>query len=119
MLPLVGVIDSARSQLVMESMLDEIQATNARVTIIDIMGVAAVDSAVANHLVKISQAVRLMGCEGIVSGMSPAVAQTIVQLAIPLGNMITTVTLKDALVRALDILGLEVTLKDKSRPASV
>ncbi len=115
MLPIVGVFDSFRSQQVMEAMLNEIKAINARVAIIDIIGVAAVDSAVANHLIKISQAVRLMGCDCILSGMSPAVAQTVVQLGVPLGTMITTVTLRDALIRAFDMLGLAVMPK---RPRS-
>ncbi len=115
MLPVVGIVDSTRSQQMMEMSLKEIQAHDARIMILDILGVHAVDSAVANHLIKITQAARLMGCDCVISGMSPAVAQSIVQLAIPLGEIVTRVTLRDALAHAFDKLGLTVTAKSSER----
>ncbi|VEB40817.1 Stressosome protein rsbRA [Chromobacterium violaceum] len=71
LLPIVGIIDSQRSQGIMEGILSKISTTRARVFIMDISGVAVVDSAVANHLIKITKATQLMGCESLVSGLSP------------------------------------------------
>ncbi|MBF0226509.1 MAG: PAS domain-containing protein [Desulfobacterales bacterium] len=110
-LPVVGVVDSARAQQMMETMLKKITETSSKVIILDIQGVAAVDTAVANHLIKIAKATKLMGCRCIVSGISPAVAQTIVQLGIDLGEIITNSTLEDALSDAFSLLNLEVTKK--------
>lgn len=100
MLPLVGIIDSKRSQDVMNSILSKIAQTQARICILDISGVAVVDTAVANHLIKISKATRLMGCECNFSGISPAIAQTIVELGIDVGSIRTNSNLKDALNHA-------------------
>lgn len=107
-LPVVGVIDSLRAQQMMETMLTKITETSSKVIILDIQGVAAVDTAVANHLIKITKATRLMGCRCIISGISSAVAQTLVHLGIDLGDVITHSTLQDALAEAFSILNLMV-----------
>lgn len=104
-LPVVGVVDSQRAQQMMETILTKIAETSARVIIMDIQGVAAVDTAVAHHMIKITKATKLMGCECIVSGMSPAVAQSLVQLGVILDTVRTTATLKDALQESLAQLG--------------
>jgi rsbT co-antagonist protein RsbR len=110
-LPVVGVVDSMRAQHMMDSMLSKIAETHSKVIIMDIQGVAAVDTAVANHLIKITRATKLMGCECILSGITPAVAQTIIQLGIDMDNIKTKSTLSDGLAEAFTILNLEV--KDK------
>lgn len=99
--PLIGTLDSARSQVVMESLLDAVVAQQARFVILDITGVPTVDSLVAQHLMKTVAAARLMGAECIVSGIRPAIAQTIVHLGIDLGSVITRASLADALGHAL------------------
>ncbi len=106
-LPVVGVIDSVRAQQMMDVMLTRIAETACKVIILDIQGVPAVDTAVANHLIKIVKATRLMGCEPIISGISPAVAQTIVHLGIDMGAK-TNATLRDALADAFDSIHCEV-----------
>lgn len=107
-LPVVGVVDSLRAQQMMNTMLTKIMETAAKVIILDIQGVAAVDTAVANHLIKIAKATKLMGCRCIISGISPAVAQTLVQLGIELGEISTNSTLQDALSDAFKLMDLEV-----------
>ncbi|HOO74574.1 MAG TPA: PAS domain-containing protein [Tepiditoga sp.] len=107
-LPVVGVVDSIRAQYMMESILNKITETYSKVIILDIHGVAAVDTAVANHLIKITKASRLMGCECILSGISPSVAQTIIHLGIDMTSISTKATLSDALSEAFSILDLEV-----------
>ncbi|MDF0605202.1 protoglobin domain-containing protein [Neisseriaceae bacterium TC5R-5] len=106
LLPIVGIIDSLRAQSIMEGILSKIAATRSRVFIMDISGVAVVDSAVANHLIKITKATRLMGCESLVSGLSPAIAQTIVHLGIDTEEISTFATLRDALEEAFRLVGL-------------
>lgn len=113
-LPIVGVIDSMRAQNMMETMLQRITETSAKVIILDIQGVAAVDTAVANHLIKITKATRLMGCQCIISGISPAVAQTIVQLGIEMSDFCTKANLSDALSAAFDLLSLTVIKRPKT-----
>lgn len=108
-LPVVGVVDSARAQQMMNTMLTKITETSAKIIILDIQGVAAVDTAVANHLIKIAKATKLMGCKCIISGISPAVAETIVQLGIELGDIATNSTLQDALSDAFGFVNLQVT----------
>ncbi len=103
-LPVVGVVDSLRAQQMMTTMLKKIMETSAKVIILDIQGVAAVDTAVANHLIKIAKATKLMGCRCIISGISPAVAETLVQLGIELFEISTNSTLQDALADAFAIL---------------
>ncbi|HRX57744.1 MAG TPA: PAS domain-containing protein [Eubacteriales bacterium] len=112
-LPVVGVIDSMRAQNMMETMLNRIVETYSKVIILDIQGVAAVDTAVANHLIKITKATKLLGCECILSGISPAVAQTIINLGIDMNAIKTKSTLSDALLEALEIIDLEVTQKQR------
>ncbi len=107
-LPVIGVIDSVRAQYMMDSILNKILDTSSRVIILDIHGVAAVDTAVANHLIKITKATKLMGCECLLSGISPAVAQTIIQLGINMSTIQTSSTLSDALKKAFSILELQV-----------
>jgi anti-anti-sigma regulatory factor len=107
-LSLSGVVDSVQSEQVMDVALDEISASRAKIFILDIRAVAAVDTAVANHLIKITEAASLLGCECVISGMSPAVAQSLVQLGISLNNVVTRVTISDALSYAFDHLKLQV-----------
>jgi PAS domain S-box len=110
-LPVVGVIDSMRAQYMMESVLNKILQTYAKVIILDIQGVAAMDTAVANHLIKITKAAKLMGCECILSGISPAVAQTIIHIGVEMSEVNTKTTLQDALLAAFSLLELEVRKK--------
>ena len=99
--PLVGTLDSARTQLVMEKLLDTLVATGADHAVLDITGVATVDTEVAQHLLKTVSAARLLGAECIISGIRPQVAQTIVSLGIEFGDIATKATLADALAHAL------------------
>jgi methyl-accepting chemotaxis protein len=95
--PIVGIVDSKRSVDIMNKALSSIADTRASTLLLDIGGVAVVDTAVANHLIKIAKAAVLMGCETIISGISPAIAQTIVELGIDLGSIQTTSTIEAAL----------------------
>ena len=115
-LPLIGTLDSARTQVVMENLLQEIVATGSGIAILDISGVPAVDSLVAQHLIKTVSATRLMGGECIISGIRPEIAQTVVQLGIDLSQVITKATLASALRYAFGMLKIEVrkTQKDRS-----
>ncbi|GGW70992.1 hypothetical protein GCM10010503_55480 [Streptomyces lucensis JCM 4490] len=115
--PLIGTLDSARSQIVMESLLEAIVDQRARYAILDITGVPTVDSLVAQHLMKTVAAARLMGAECIVSGIRPAIAQTIVQLGIDLGSVLTRASLADALAYALSRQGIEVSRADAGASA--
>ncbi len=105
-LPLIGTLDSARTQVVMESMLDAIVKTNSRIAIIDITGVPTVDTVVAQHLLKTVTAARLMGADCIISGVRPQIAQTIVHLGINLMDVTTKATLSAAFLLALQRLGI-------------
>jgi len=107
-LPLIGTLDSARTQVVMESLLQKIVETGAGIAVIDITGVPTVDTLVAQHLLKTVAAARLMGAQCIISGIRPQIAQTIVHLGVDLGDVITKATLADALAVALDKMGLAV-----------
>jgi rsbT co-antagonist protein RsbR len=107
--PLVGTLDSARTQLVMEKLLETLVATGAEHAVLDITGVPTVDTEVAQHLLKTVNAARLLGAECIVSGIRPQVAQTIVALGIEFGDIATKATLADALAHALKRSGLTVT----------
>jgi rsbT co-antagonist protein RsbR len=106
--PLVGTLDSARTQLVMEKLLDTLVATGADHAVIDITGVATVDTEVAQHLLKTVTAARLLGAECTISGIRPQVAQTIVSLGIEFGDIATKASLADALALALRQAGLKV-----------
>jgi rsbT co-antagonist protein RsbR len=108
-LPLIGTLDSARTQIVMESLLQKIVETGAGIAVIDITGVPTVDTLVAQHLLKTVAAARLMGAECIISGIRPQIAQTIVHLGVDLNDVITKATLADAFSIALKRLGLTVT----------
>ncbi|MEU9234059.1 STAS domain-containing protein [Streptomyces subrutilus] len=103
--PLIGTLDTARTQVVMESLLQAIQQHEARVSIIDITGVPTVDTAVAQHLMQTVNAVRLMGADCVISGIRPSIAQTIAQLGIDLGGILTRATLADALAEAMKMTG--------------
>jgi len=100
-LPIIGTLDSARTQVVMESLLTEIVASGSSVAILDISGVPTVDSLVAQHLLKTVSATRLMGAECIISGVRPQIAQTIVHLGVDLQGVTTKANLADALALAL------------------
>ena len=100
-LPMIGTLDSARTQIVMESLLQRIVQTGAEVAIIDITGVPTVDTLVAQHLIKTVTAARLMGADCIISGIRPQIAATIVHLGVDLSNVDTKATLADAFRLAL------------------
>jgi rsbT co-antagonist protein RsbR len=108
-LPIIGTLDSARTQVVMENLLQTVVATNSKYAIIDITGVPTVDTLVAQHLLKTITAARLMGAECIISGVRPQIAQTIVHLGINLEDVITKAKLSDAFALALDRSGRMVT----------
>jgi rsbT co-antagonist protein RsbR len=105
-LPLIGTLDSARTQVVMESLLQSIVQTNSKIAIIDITGVPTVDTVVAQHLLKTVTAARLMGADCIISGVRPQIAQTIVHLGINLLDVTTKATLSDAFSVALKKAGV-------------
>lgn len=113
-IPLIGTLDSNRTQVVMESLLSTIVATNSKVAIIDITGVPAVDTLVAQHLLKTITAAKLMGAECILSGIRPQIAQTIVHLGINLSEVITKASLADALALALQKTGKAVVRVDRA-----
>jgi len=104
-LPMIGTLDSARTQVVMESLLQRIVETGAEIAIIDITGVPTVDTLTAQHLIKTVTAARLMGADCIISGIRPQIAQTIVHLGVDLSTVITKATLADAFRRALEMTG--------------
>ncbi|NVI93173.1 STAS domain-containing protein [Actinomadura sp. BRA 177] len=104
--PLVGTLDSARTQVVMETLLESLVDTGSRFAVIDITGVSAVDTEVAQHLLKTVMAARLMGTECVISGVRPQIAQTIVALGIEFGDIVTKADLADALAYTLRRSGL-------------
>jgi len=106
--PLIGTLDSARTQLVMEKMLDALVTEGAEHAVIDITGVPTVDTEVAQHLLKTVMAARLLGAECTISGIRPQIAHTIVSLGIEFGDIATKATLADALGHALKQSGLKV-----------
>jgi rsbT co-antagonist protein RsbR len=108
-LPLIGTLDSSRTQVVMQNLLEAIVAKTASIAIIDITGVPTVDTLVAQHLLKTVAAARLMGAECVISGIRPQIAQTIIHLGVDLGNVATKATLATALQISLRKLGLAVT----------
>lgn len=107
-LPIIGTLDSARTQVVMENLLQNIVETGSTIAILDISGVPAVDSLVAQHIIKTVAATRLMGAECIISGIRPEIAQTVVHLGIDLSNIMTKATLAHALKHAFAMLRLDV-----------
>jgi rsbT co-antagonist protein RsbR len=110
-LPLIGTLDSARTQVVMETLLQAIVTTGSSIAIIDITGVPIVDTLVAQHLLKTVAAARLMGADCIISGIRPQIAQTIVHLGVDIADVLTKATLADAFAIALSRVGLTVTKK--------
>ncbi len=104
-LPIIGTLDSARTQVVMENLLQAVVSTNSKFAIIDITGVPTVDTLVAQHLLKTITAARLMGADCIISGVRPQIAQTIVHLGINLEDVTTRAKLSDALALALQMSG--------------
>ena len=108
-LPMIGTLDSQRTQVVMESLLQRIVDTGSEIAIIDITGVPTVDTLVAQHLLKTVTAIRLMGADAIISGVRPQIAQTIVHLGLDLQGIVTKANLADALALALKRTGLTVT----------
>lgn len=107
-LPMIGTLDSQRTQVVMESLLQRIVDTGSEIAIIDITGVPTVDTLVAQHLLKTVTAIRLMGADCIISGVRPQIAQTIVHLGLDLQGVVTKANLADALSLALRRLGVTV-----------
>jgi rsbT co-antagonist protein RsbR len=107
-MPIIGTLDSSRTQVVMENLLQEIVLTSSSIAILDISGVPAVDSLVAQHLIKTVSATRLMGAECIISGIRPEIAQTVVHLGIDLSGIVTKATLASALRYAFAMMQLEV-----------
>lgn len=107
-LPLIGTLDSARTSVVMESLLERIVATGSEIAIIDITGVPTVDTLVAQHLLKTVAAARLMGADCIISGIRPQIAQTMVHLQIDLSAVTTKATMADALKTALTRVGVRI-----------
>lgn len=115
-LPLIGTLDSARTQIVMEALLQRLVETGSNIAIIDITGVPTVDTLVAQHLLKTVTAARLMGAECIISGIRPQIAQTIVHLGVALGNVTTKATLADAFQVALQRAGVSLVRTSAASP---
>lgn len=107
--PMIGTLDSNRTQLVMETLLEQIVTTGSSIAIIDITGVPTVDTLVAQHLLKTVTAIRLMGADCIISGVRPQIAQTIVHLGIDLQGIVTKASLADALALAMRQTGFVIT----------
>jgi rsbT co-antagonist protein RsbR len=110
-LPLIGILDSGRTQIAMESLLQSIVETGSEIAIIDITGVPSVDTMVAKDLIKTVSAVRLMGAQCIISGIRPQIAQTMVHLGVAFGDVVTKATLADALAYAFKQTGVSVSRK--------
>jgi rsbT co-antagonist protein RsbR len=117
-LPIIGTLDSARTQVVMENLLQTVVSTNSKFAIIDITGVPTVDTLVAQHLLKTITAARLMGAECIISGVRPQIAQTIVHLGINLEDVTTRARLSDAFALALKMSGRTVVRQASQAAAS-
>jgi rsbT co-antagonist protein RsbR len=113
--PLVGTLDSARAQVVMEKLLQNLVDTESTYAIIDITGVPAVDTQVAQHILKTVVAARLMGAECVISGIRPQIAQTIVTLGIEFGDIATKASLADALVHAMRVNGVDIVRRPAHR----
>jgi rsbT co-antagonist protein RsbR len=115
--PLIGTLDSARTQVVMEKLLQTLVDTGSEYAVIDITGVPAVDTEVAQHLLKTVMAARLMGANCVISGIRPQIAHTIVTLGIEFGDIVTKATLADALAYVLRKSGVEIATKARTRIA--
>ncbi|MGB1880926.1 MAG: protoglobin domain-containing protein [Gammaproteobacteria bacterium] len=108
LLPLIGVMDSERTREIMNRTLSSISLHNARVLVLDISGVGVMDTGVANQLIKITRATGLMGCDTIISGISPSIAKTLVELGVDVDAISTTATLRDGFRRALKLTNTDV-----------
>jgi len=117
-LPLIGTLDSARTQVVMQNLLDAIVKTRSDFAIIDITGVPVVDTLVAQHLLKTVAAARLMGAECMISGIRPQIAQTIIHLGVDLSDVITKATLADAFALTLRRAGFKMVREQKDQKAA-
>ncbi len=117
-LPLIGTLDSARTQIVMQNLLEAIVETRSDIAVIDITGVPTVDTLVAQHLLKTVAAARLMGADCIISGIRPQIAQTIIHLGVNLQDVITKATLADAFAIALQRTGYTISRKAASSGAN-
>jgi rsbT co-antagonist protein RsbR len=117
LLPIVGIVDSKRSEDIMNAVLECIRTSKAKEFILDISGVGVVDTAVANYLINITKATALMGCRSTISGISPAISKTIVQLGIDVGDINTTSTMMDALASAFDSRGISIMEDSSHQPA--
>jgi len=117
-LPLIGTLDSARTQVVMETLLQKVVETEAAIAIIDITGVPTVDTLVAQHLLKTVTAIRLMGADCIISGIRPLIAQTIVHLGLDLSEVTTKSSLADAVTVALERTGHQIVRRRAPAAAS-
>ncbi|MEO3809999.1 STAS domain-containing protein [Sphaerisporangium sp. B11E5] len=115
--PLIGTLDSARTQVVMEKLLQTLVDTGSEYAVIDITGVPAVDTEVAQHLLKTVMAARLMGASCVISGIRPQIAHTIVTLGIEFGDIVTKASLADALAYVLRKSGVQITSKARTRVA--
>lgn len=118
-LPIIGTLDSSRTQIVMEALLQQVVATRSPVAILDITGVPTVDTLTAQHLLKAVAATRLMGAECIISGIRPQIAQTIVHLGVNLGDVVTKASLADAFRLALKKLGQSIGASEGSSSSKV
>jgi rsbT co-antagonist protein RsbR len=116
-LPMIGTLDSSRTQIVMETLLQKIVETGSSLAIIDITGVPTVDTLTAQHLLKTVTAARLMGAECIISGIRPQIAQTIVHLGVELGGVLTKATMADAFAVALERTGRVIRRAPGARPS--
>jgi rsbT co-antagonist protein RsbR len=112
--PLIGSLDSLRTQQFMERLLSRIVETNSPVALVDIMGVPTIDTQTAQHLIETISAVRLLGAQVVLTGVRPAIAQTLVHLGIDLTDIITRSSLGAGLKVALDMLDLQVVSKDSA-----
>lgn len=112
-IPLIGTLDSVRAQEVMENLLNSIVENSAEVVIVDITGVRVVDTQVAQHLLRTAAAVKLMGAEAIISGISPKIAQTMVELGVDVGEVTTRPTIRAALAHAFRRVGFTIEAADE------
>ncbi len=120
LVPIIGLIDTQRARLLTEQLLGAVRDNRAKVVVMDITGVQAIDSKVANHMVQTVEAARLMGAIVIVAGVSPEIAQTMVTLGIDLGRMTTVGDLRSGIERAEEILGYTVTrTRSKTSPEPI
>ena len=106
--PIIGILDSKRTQQIMENLLGKIVETGSKIAIIEITGVAIMDTLVANHLLKTISAVRLLGAEAVITGIRPEVAQTVIQLGIDLSEVVTRASLEEGLIYGFQQLGFKV-----------